>query len=59
MLTIIVIAIACNKIDLAAQRVVSVSEVARYAQSVGASVHETSAKTNEGVCRSQCMITYL
>mmetsp|Transcript_69305 Transcript_69305/g.163012 ORF Transcript_69305/g.163012 Transcript_69305/m.163012 type:complete len:167 (+) Transcript_69305:196-696(+) len=45
----IVLAIACNKMDLAARREVSAQQVQEYARTIRATVHETSAKTKEGV----------
>ena len=45
----LVLAIACNKADLAEQRVVPLEEATRYAESIGALIYETSAKSNTGV----------
>jgi len=45
----LVLAIACNKADLADQRVVPWETAAQYAESIGALIYETSAKTNVGV----------
>jgi len=45
----LVLAIACNKADLAEQRVVTAEAAAAYAQSIGAIIVETSAKSNTGV----------
>jgi len=43
------LAIACNKADLSDQRVVAWETAAQYAESIGALIHETSAKNNTGV----------
>lgn len=43
------LAIACNKADLAEQRVVSWETASQYAASIGALIYETSAKNNTGV----------
>lgn len=45
----LVLAIACNKVDLSDQRVVSWETAAQYAESIGALIYETSAKSNTGV----------
>lgn len=45
----LVLAIACNKADLADQRVVSWQTAEEYANSIGALIYETSAKANTGV----------
>jgi len=45
----IVLAIACNKSDLSAQRAVAFKRAKEYAESVGAVVYETSAKANKGI----------
>merc|ERR1711934_1145735 len=45
----IVLAIACNKSDLSAQRTVAFKRAKEYAESVGAVVYETSAKANKGI----------
>lgn len=45
----LVLAIACNKADLAEQRVVSYDAATEYAASIGALIYETSAKNNTGV----------
>jgi len=45
----LVLAIACNKADLADQRVISAETATQYAQSIGALIFETSAKSNTGV----------
>eukprot|EP00299_Pterocystis_sp_00344_P007218 c2235_g1_i1.p1 GENE.c2235_g1_i1~~c2235_g1_i1.p1 ORF type:complete len:130 (-),score=21.49 c2235_g1_i1:35-424(-) len=42
-------AIACNKSDLVSQRAVSQERVMEFANSIGASVHDTSAKSNQGI----------
>ena len=44
-----VLAIACNKCDLAEQRVIGWETAAQYAESIGALIYETSAKSNTGV----------
>ena len=44
-----VIAIACNKMDLASRREVSLEEASEYGRSIGAQIFETSAKTSTGV----------
>lgn len=44
-----VLAIACNKADLTAQRKVSREQALEYARSIGAIIHETSAKTEQGI----------
>mmetsp|Transcript_35067 Transcript_35067/g.81857 ORF Transcript_35067/g.81857 Transcript_35067/m.81857 type:complete len:198 (+) Transcript_35067:91-684(+) len=45
-----VLAIACNKSDLAAdQRQVSFEQAAEYAKSIGAEAFDTSAKLNKGI----------
>ena len=43
-------AVACNKVDLSGRREVSLEQAQQFASSIKASVHETSAKTNEGEC---------
>ncbi len=48
----LVLAIACNKADLAEQRVVSYDAATEYAASIGALIYETSAKNNTGARRS-------
>jgi small GTP-binding protein len=45
----LVLAIACNKADLADQRVVPWETAQQYAESIGALIYETSAKSNTGV----------
>ena len=45
----LVLAIACNKADLAEQRAVSFETAAQYAATIGALVYETSAKSSTGV----------
>ena len=45
----LVLAIACNKADLADQRVVSWEAASQYANSIGALIYDTSAKANTGV----------
>eukprot|EP00657_Telonema_sp_P-1_P009499 TRINITY_DN3734_c0_g1_i1.p1 TRINITY_DN3734_c0_g1~~TRINITY_DN3734_c0_g1_i1.p1 ORF type:complete len:207 (+),score=48.09 TRINITY_DN3734_c0_g1_i1:190-810(+) len=45
----IILAIACNKCDLSPQRAVALKRAQEYAKSVGAIVHETSAKGNKGI----------
>ena len=45
----LVLAIACNKVDLSDQRFVSWETAAQYAESIGALIYETSAKSNTGV----------
>ena len=45
----LVLAIACNKADLADQRVVPAEAATQYATSIGALIYETSAKSNTGV----------
>ena len=45
----LVLAIACNKVDLADQRVVTWEAANQYAESIGALIYETSAKSNTGV----------
>lgn len=45
----LVLAIACNKADLAQERQVSFDTASEYAASIGALVFETSAKENTGV----------
>lgn len=45
----LVLAIACNKADLADQRIVSMETAQQYASSIGALIYETSAKSNTGV----------
>ncbi|KAL1496750.1 hypothetical protein AB1Y20_014340 [Prymnesium parvum] len=45
----LVLAIACNKADMAEHRVVSYAAAAQYAASIGALIFETSAKQNTGV----------
>ena len=45
----LVLAIACNKADMAESRVVSYNTAAQYAASIGALIFETSAKQNTGV----------
>ena len=45
----LVLAIACNKADLAEQRAVSFEAAAQYAATIGALVYETSAKSSTGV----------
>eukprot|EP00658_Telonema_sp_P-2_P001181 TRINITY_DN10451_c0_g1_i2.p1 TRINITY_DN10451_c0_g1~~TRINITY_DN10451_c0_g1_i2.p1 ORF type:complete len:233 (-),score=47.12 TRINITY_DN10451_c0_g1_i2:287-985(-) len=45
----IILAIACNKCDLSAQRAVALKSAQDYAKSVGAIIHETSAKGNKGI----------
>jgi len=45
----LVLAIACNKADLADQRVVTWETATQYANSIGAIIYETSAKSNTGV----------
>jgi len=45
----LVLAIACNKADLADQRVVAMETATQYANSIGALIYETSAKSNTGV----------
>ena len=45
----LVLAIACNKADMAEQRVVSYDTASKYAASIGALIFETSAKSNTGV----------
>eukprot|EP00163_Fabomonas_tropica_P001689 TRINITY_DN1124_c0_g4_i1.p1 TRINITY_DN1124_c0_g4~~TRINITY_DN1124_c0_g4_i1.p1 ORF type:complete len:207 (-),score=41.81 TRINITY_DN1124_c0_g4_i1:514-1134(-) len=45
----IILAIACCKVDLEAQRRVSKETVEAYAASIGAILQETSAKTNDGI----------
>ena len=44
----LVLAIACNKADMAEHRVVSYAAAAQYAASIGALIFETSAKQNTG-----------
>ena len=44
----LVLAIACNKADLAEQRTVSYDAATSYAASIGALIYETSAKNNTG-----------
>ena len=44
----VVLAVACNKVDLA-NREVRLDQAQQFAQSIGAAVFETSAKTNAGV----------
>ena len=44
-----VLAIACNKCDLSEQRVVPWETASQYAESIGALIYETSAKSNTGV----------
>jgi small GTP-binding protein len=44
-----VLAIACNKADLTDQRVVPAEVATQYANSIGALLYETSAKSNTGV----------
>ena len=44
-----VLAIACNKADLTDQRVVPAEVATQYANSIGALLFETSAKSNTGV----------
>lgn len=48
----LVLAIACNKADLADQRVISAETATQYAQSIGALIFETSAKSNTGACEA-------
>merc|ERR1711998_132019 len=45
----IILAIACNKCDLSAQRAVALKDAQDYAKSVGAIIHETSAKASKGI----------
>ena len=45
----LVLAIACNKVDLTDKRVVSWDVAAQYAESIGALIYDTSAKSNTGV----------
>jgi len=45
----LVLAIACNKADMAEQRTVAFETAAAYAESIGALIFETSAKQNTGV----------
>lgn len=45
----ILLTIAGNKLDLERQRVVSKQEAQEYAESVGATYHETSAKAGKGI----------
>merc|ERR1712086_1146662 len=45
----IILAIACNKSDLSAQRAVALKRAQDYAKSVGAIIHETSAKASKGI----------
>merc|ERR1711998_281000 len=45
----IILAIACNKCDLSAQRAVALKRAQDYAKSVGAIIHETSAKASKGI----------
>ena len=45
----LVLAIACNKGDLADERVVSRARAEQFARSINAIIHETSAKENFGV----------
>ena len=45
----LVLAIACNKADMAEQRVISYDTASQYAASIGALIFETSAKSNTGV----------
>jgi len=45
----LVLAIACNKADMAEHRVVPYNTAAQYAASIGALIYETSAKQNTGV----------
>ena len=44
----LVLAIACNKADMAAQRTVSYDTASQYAASIGALIFETSAKSDTG-----------
>ena len=44
----LVLAIACNKADLTAQRTVSYDTASQYAASIGALIFETSAKRDTG-----------
>ena len=48
----LVLAIACNKADLADQRVISAETAMQYANSIGALCFETSAKTSTGMPRA-------
>jgi len=45
----LILAIACNKVDMAEQRAVSLEAAQQYAASIGALIFETSAKQNTGV----------
>eukprot|EP00292_Cryptomonas_paramecium_P032808 CAMPEP_0113705196 /NCGR_PEP_ID=MMETSP0038_2-20120614/26994_1 /TAXON_ID=2898 /ORGANISM="Cryptomonas paramecium" /LENGTH=88 /DNA_ID=CAMNT_0000630169 /DNA_START=489 /DNA_END=752 /DNA_ORIENTATION=- /assembly_acc=CAM_ASM_000170 len=45
----VVLAIACNKCDMDAQRQIPQAEAGEYAASIGAACFETSAKTNRGI----------
>ena len=48
----LVLAIACNKADMTAQRVVSYDTASQYAASIGALIFETSAKSDTGAHRT-------
>ena len=48
----LVLAIACNKADLTDQRVVSMETASQYANSIGALICETSAKSNTGTLQN-------
>ncbi len=45
----LLIAVACNKCDLSSRREVSMEQAQEFAASLGATLFETSAKTNQGV----------
>jgi Ras-related protein Rab-21 len=45
----LLIAVACNKCDLSSRREVSMEQAQDFAASLGATLFETSAKTNQGV----------
>ena len=45
----LLIAVACNKCDLSSRREVSLEQAQDFAASLGATLFETSAKSNQGV----------
>ena len=45
----LLIAVACNKCDLSSRREVSMEQAQDFANSLGATLFETSAKSNQGV----------
>ena len=53
----LVLAIACNKADMTAQRTVSYDTASQYAASIGALIFETSAKSDTGAIAASALHT--